>query len=88
MRREQDSRRPTLSSQAVRTHQRYASGCVIHQAEFSSIFAAAYYTPGVLDLMKTMCQSPKDHFSSIVWKISVTPGAQFACFTSTKVQTY
>jgi hypothetical protein len=36
----------TQSSKNIRTHLRYASGCIIHRAEFSSLFAAAYYTPG------------------------------------------
>jgi len=36
----------TQSSKNIRTHLRYASGGIIHRAEFSSLFAAAYYTPG------------------------------------------
>jgi hypothetical protein len=48
---------------------RYASGGIIHRAEFSSLFAAAYYTPGVLDLLKSMCQPPQNAQSSIVWKV-------------------
>ncbi|EKX32213.1 hypothetical protein GUITHDRAFT_148767 [Guillardia theta CCMP2712] len=59
----------TFSSKGTRTHLRYASGLIVHRAEFSSLFAAAYYTPGVLDLLKSMCKAPQSPFSSIVWKI-------------------
>jgi len=51
---------------------KYASGRIIHRAEFSSLFAAAYYTPGVLDLLKSMCQPPQSASSSIVWQIPAT----------------
>jgi len=64
---ERAAKAQTQSSQGIRTHLRYASGCIIHRAEFSSLFAAAYYTPGVLDLLKSMCQPPQSAHSSIVW---------------------
>lgn len=68
-----EPKKTTKSSTHIRTHLRYASGAIIHRAEFSSLFAAAYYTPGVLDLLKSMCQPPQSPYSSIVWKIPSTP---------------
>jgi len=62
----------TRSSRKTRTHLKYASGRIIHRAEFSSLFAAAYYTPGVLELLKSMCQPPQSASSSIVWQIPAT----------------
>jgi hypothetical protein len=61
------------SSKIVRRHMRYASGAIIHRAEFSSLVAAAYYTPGVLDLIGSMCQPPRSPTASIIWKIPTTP---------------
>jgi hypothetical protein len=60
LRADNTAKETTFSSKGIRTHMRYAAGCIIHQAEFSSLFAAAYYTPGVLDLMKAMCGPPKN----------------------------
>jgi hypothetical protein len=68
----EDNEEPTFSSQGSRTHVRYASGQVIHRAEFSSLFAAAFYTPGVLDLLRSMCQPPTSQQTSIVWKLEAT----------------
>lgn len=62
----------TYSSQFNRTHARYATGGIILRAEFSSLFAAAYYTSGVLDLLKSMTQPPSNPAASIVWKVPAT----------------
>ena len=67
------------SQQAV-LHARFASGRVLFRTDVARLFAAAFYTPGVVELLSGLADPVGEHQSSQLWRVelSASPLARFA----------